>query len=325
MDKPPHTPARPPRELSAAISRPVDETPWRGYRHPAYAATLAGHGTPLRLASSGGWVLERSIPRSPRRDAMSLYPFLSCRSWHGLADDLAWLRQRDLVSLTLVSDPMLADTERAVFEHFDIARPFKTHYLCDLSKPDPEIASRHHRYYARKAARVLEVDVASRPADHLDEWCGLYAGLVDRHGIRDLRRFSRSSFAALLDMPGLFLFRALKHGRGVGAQIVLLQGETAQVHLAAFTQEGYHAGASYLLDRATQEYLRPRVRYLNWGGGRGTGDAEAEDGLAAYKRGWSTDRRTSYLLGRIFDRPAYETLSRQATTYFPAYRSGEFA
>jgi len=56
--------------------------------------------------------------------------------------------------------------------------------------------------------------------------------------------------------------------------------------------------------------------------------AEEESGLSRFKRGWSTGVRTAYFCGRIFDEKRYQEIREQrslpATSYFPAYRLGEF-
>ena len=67
---------------------------------------------------------------------------------------------------------------------------------------------------------------------------------------------------------------------------------------------------------------------MNWGGGSSLANLK-KDGLAQYKRGWSTQQRTSYILGTVFNQTAYaqlckEACSDQTATYFPAYRSDEF-
>ena len=310
------------------MNEPGHDAEYLGYRHPEYALSLAEFGRPRALPLSGGWVLERPIAHARQRDAMGLYPLFHCRDWDALPDDLAGLRRDGLVSLVMVTDPLLDDRQRGAFRHFDLARRFKTHYLSELDAPPERIASRHHRYYARKAARNLEVDVPAAPLAHLDEWCGLYAALVARHGIGDLRAFSREGFRRVLSMPGVILYRALEHGRTVGAQIVLLQGEVAFAHLAAFTDEGYRQGASYLLDWAALEHLRGRAARINWGGGTGL-EADDASGLAGYKQGWATARADAYLLGAVLDRDAYESLSgtgeQPDSAYFPSYRAGEFA
>jgi hypothetical protein len=303
------------------------ETELLGYRHPEYALSLVEYGRPRELEKSGGWLLERSIPGTAHRDAMGLYPLFHCRDWHGLPDDLQTLRQEGLISLVVVSILPRAELDLAVFNHFDVVRPFKTHYLADLGRLPDETASRHHRYHARKAAKVLEVDVPGAPLAYLDEWCMLYSAFASRLAISDLRVFSRVAFERLLAIPGVILFRALRHGQPVGAQIILIQDDVAFAHLAAFTEEGYKCGASYFLDRHAMEYLRGRASYLNWGGGTGLEDAD-QSGLARYKQGWSTERRTAYLLGAVLDRAVYERLNarvgRESPTYFPRYRAGEF-
>jgi hypothetical protein len=259
---------------------------------------------------------------------MGLYPLFPCRDWHALPEDLNDLRAAGLASLTLVTDPLLGEAEREVFKYFDLVRPFKTHYLSSLEEPPERTVSSHHRYYARKAARELEVDVPASPSTSLDEWCTLYGQLTERHGVSDMRVFSREAFGCLLTLPGIVYYRALWQGRAVGAQIILIQDNVAFAHLAAFTDEGYRHGASYLLDWYALEHLRGRVRYVNWGGGSGLEDAD-KSGLARYKRGWATLRRTSYLLGAVLDQDCYARLVRNSghedARYFPQYRAGEFA
>lgn len=298
-----------------------------GYRDPSYVASLAAEGMPRQLPGADGWIIERAIPDSPLRDAMGPYPLFSCTDWRALPDDLRALRESGLVSLVLVSDPFLGEAAGEAWRGFDMIRPFKRHYIADLEQSPCRTVSRHHRYYARRAERDVEVEVAEQPLAHLDEWCGLYDRLVARHGIGDLRAFSRAAFARLLQVPGVVLFRALSQGRAVGAQIVLVQDDVAHAHLAAFSDEGYDLGASYALDWRALEYLRGRARYLDWGGGVGAPDA-ATDGLARYKEGWSTHTRLAYLLGAVLRPEEYAGLCRAREVaggdYFPAYRQGEY-
>ena len=53
------------------------------------------------------------------------------------------------------------------------------------------------------------------------------------------------------------------------------------------------------------------------------------DGLSRFKEGWSSDTRTAYFCGHIFDRDRYAELTSDIniseTDYFPAYRKGEFS
>jgi len=298
----------------------------RAYLHPSYVGSLAGHGSPRRLTNSGGWILEREIPGSHRRDAMGPYPVFCCDDWHGLAADLDELRDSGFVSVVAVTDPMLDAATPAELGAFDVARPFKTHYLTDLTVPSEQAVSGHHRSCVRRAARKLDWDRPHDTPAHLEEWCALYEHLAARHAITGLRRFSVEAFRAMLALPGAILMRALYQGKVVGAQLFLIHDNVAHAHLAAFDETGYRLGASYLLDWAALDELRHRVRYINWGGGAGLAETDTS-GLAQYKQGWATDRRITYLLGSILDRAAYNRLTgldNADSSYFPAYRTGEF-
>ena len=302
------------------------ETTHLGYRHPDFARSFIGHGTPHELVHSEGWIIQRSIAGTPYYDAMGPYPLFQCHHWNRLPDDLEALRATELISLVMVSDPMLSDTERQVFGHFDMARPFKTHYLTDLELPYEQSVSSHHRYYVRKASKVLDIDIPKEPIVHLDEWCILYKHLMKHHNCSDIRTFSREGFRLLLEMPGVILLRALKDGKSVGALVIMLSGDVAHLHLMGFTPEGYQDGVTYFLIKQAMNTLRDRVRFMNIGGGTGTGATDTDtDGLTLYKQGWSTERRTTYLLGAILNRTIYEQLekgnSASASNYFPRYRA----
>ena len=294
-----------------------------GYRHPGYAQSLSMHGQPLALPDCGGWVLERPLPDGTGRDAMGPYPIFSCRDWHALERDVDSLARRDLLTLTLVTDPVADIPGLELDRCFDIVRPFKTHFFAELDRPSEQIPSRHHAYYARRAARALRVERAADPSRYLAEWHTLYAALATRHSLDSVRSFSYASFAALLALPDVVMYLARCGERCVGAQLMLIEDDVAHAHLAAFNEEGYALGASYLLDRHVLDDLRGEVSRINWGGGRAA--PNGDDGLVRYKRGWATGEKTSWLLGRIFDHDAYHAAAPADTHYFPAYRHGEFS
>lgn len=295
-----------------------------GYRHPGYARSFAGIGRPRELAHAGGWIIERPVPGTAAHDAMGPYPLFSCADWSGLPDDIAGLRRSGLSSLLLISEPRWQPPDDGWLRSFDVARPFAPHYVARLDRPPGRIVSRHHAYEVRRAARRLAAEIVPRPLDYLDDWVGLYDKLIQRHAIRDLRRFSRAAFAELFALPGVLLLRAYSGERTVGALILILEDDIAYAHLTAFDEEGYRNGASYLLDWLAVEHLAGRAEKIYWGGGQ-VGDP----GLSAYKRGWSTHCENAWLLGTVLDRDAYAALCGQAGKdagghYFPAYRQGEY-
>lgn len=298
-----------------------------GYAHPAYAASLAAYGAPHWLPACQGAILIRPIPAVSQYDAMGCYPLFACRDWNALPDDLAAL-PLPLVSLTLVADPFgnhSLPLLRACFP--DHLIPFKTHFAIDCTQTWPDFVVPHHRRNAHKALGRLSVEHSAAPLAWLDDWTALYAHLIERHAIRGLTRFSRDAFAGQLATPGIHAFRARRGADTVGMALWYVQGEVGYYHLAAYAPEGYALRASFALFWRAIPFFQqfPGVRWLNLGAGAGLQE-QATDGLTRFKRGWSTHTRTAYLCGRIFDPAAYARLTAAgpSTTYFPAYRAGEW-
>lgn len=301
-----------------------------GYAHELYAESLSEFGRPRRLPRCEGWILERSIPGVSDLDALGCYPLFACRDWSELEADLNDIKS-ELVSLSLVTDPF-GDYDRAQLERCfkDVVVPFKEHFVADLSRPARELISKHHRYYAQKAMSSVRVERCAEPASFLDEWTELYANLTERHALKGIKAFSKNAFARQMRVPGLVMLRATTdEGEAIGAHLWFVRGDVAYSHLAAVSPRGYDLMASYALYRFALESFAGEVRWLNFGAGAGVG-TDATDGLTRFKRGWSSETRTAYFCGRIFDRQRYaEILAARelpdSSNYFPAYRQGEFA
>jgi len=301
-----------------------------GYAHPAYADSLAEWGTPRSLPRCQGWILERVIPSTASRDAMGCYPLFSCRDWSQLSGDLHALGG-ELVSLSIVTDPFGDYTPADLSNCFpDVARPYKEHFVVDLSRPAKEFVHAHHQRSARQALGRLTVERCDNPALYLDEWVGFYSTLAARHEIKGLTAFSRESFAKQLAVPGLVMLRATDAtGRGVGQTLWYVHNGVGYYHLGAYSDEGYAVRASFALFRHALDYFAALgLGWLDLGAGAGaTGDGA--DGLTRFKSGWATSTRTAYFCGRVFDREKYDQITRargiSAANYFPSYRAGEFA
>jgi Acetyltransferase (GNAT) domain len=286
-----------------------------GYSSFRYVESLADFGVPRELPLSNGWLLERPV-RDGARDLMGAYPLFACRNWGGLAADLEGL-ERQAVSVVLVADPLGGATDAELRTAFpDVLRDYRQHHVRDLDRPWQ--APAHHRRHIRRAAAALEVEVCAVPANHLEDWTRLYAGLAARHGLVGIRAFSRTAFERQLALPGLVAVRALRAGRTVGMALWLADPPVAHYHLAAYSAEGYEVSASYaLFDLALQHLEGRAVRLVDLGGA-------AADGLERFKRGWANEARTAYLCGRVLDRPVYERLAGgHGAGWFPAYRAGE--
>ncbi len=297
-----------------------------GYQNSQYAASLMHLGTPYALMGSGGWLLARSVPGTDLQDLMGPYPLFACRNWSALHQDLAQVAER-FVCAYLVTDPFGDYAPAALQQCFtDVCRPFKQHVVVDLQRAPLAGMSSHHHRYARKALRHVQVEICEEPARDLSTWVDLYENLVARRGIRGVAAFSDESFARQLQVPGLVSMRAIRGDATVGMVLWYLQGSVGYYHLGAYSEAGYQVWASFGIFRAAIEYFSGRLEWLNLGGAAGA-RTPASDGLARFKSGWSTARRTAYFCGRIFNRAAYHHLVAAHApdgNYFPAYRAGEF-
>jgi Acetyltransferase (GNAT) domain len=298
-----------------------------GYADRQYAYALSEFGTPRELPHCGGWVLERSIDGVGSRDAMGCYPLFSCSDWSRLHTDVNMLAG-DLVTLSLVTDPFGSYDQEYLQTCFDSVVPFKQHFIYDLSQPPDHAVRSHHRYYARRALDTISVEVCTNPLAFLDDWTRLYRMLSDRHQLKDIKAFSTESFAKQLTTPGIVALRAVSQDAVVGGHLWYMQGDVAYSHLTAFSPRGYELMTSYALYWFALQYFAGLVRWLNLGAGAGL-MANSLDGLAQFKRGWSTGTRLAYFCGRIFDHSRYDQIVARtgapATRYFPAYRAGELA
>ena len=232
-----------------------------GYMHQLYAESFLEYGTPRKLTSCSGWVIERQIPDAMAIDAMGIYPLFCCQDWTGLEKDLAELEGR-LVSISLVTDPFGDYTRESLEQTFDVVIPFKDHFAADTRKSLNETVSKSHRRIARRALRDVDVTVCEDPSEFLDEWVQLFSILTKRHDISGLRAFSREAFATQLRVPGIVMFRATHRNETVGLDIWYIQGDVAQGHLVAFSEDGYRLSASYATKWAISEYFADKVRWI---------------------------------------------------------------
>lgn len=297
-----------------------------GFAHPDFARSFEEFGVPRKLVNCGGWLVERSIPGFPETDAMGCYPLFACRDWSQLGRDLDELPD-DLVCIFLVTDPFGQYDEQLLNRNFDLVMPFKKHFVADLRQPATTIVSAHHRKYARRSLRNITVDISDQPLSHFEEWMTLFDNLANRFKVTGMRAFSRSAFQKQLSIPGAYLFRALHNGEAIAAHLWYSVGNVCYGYLVGDTPDGHEQLAAYGLYWSAIEFFSNKVSYLDWGGVAGLADNE-NDGLVKFKRGWSTETRMSYFCGRILDRQKYNYLVEASgvgnTSYFPAYRLGEF-
>ncbi len=297
-----------------------------GYAHADYVGSLSEFGEPFSLPRCAGWLLRRRIPESEWHDAMGPYPLFFCEDWSQIGADLEDLGS-DIVSVVLVTDPFAETDLGQLGSTFDHVVRFKDHYVVDLDQDPGAFVRSSHRVRARRALRSVDVQVADRPWELLGDWQRLFETLCRRHAITGMRAFSRDAFEGQLRIDGLVMFVASARGEVIGLDLWYVDHDIAYGHLAAFSDLGYELGASYATKWTMLEYFTGRVSWVDLMGTAGRSNRN-DDGLAAFKSGWSTGTRPTFLCGRILKPELYDQLARRSgatTDYFPAYRDGELA
>jgi hypothetical protein len=296
-----------------------------GYLCGDYAHALE-LGKARFFPNAQGWWIERRIPDCEWVDGMGVYPMLCCQDWTNLAGDLADI-ERQVVSFAAVVDP-LGDYDEAMLRTCfpDVLFPYKQHYTVDLTQPLENSASKHHRYYSRRALRSLTVKLSASPVDFADIWIGLYSTLAERHRMGGFAAFSSQSLRSQLEVQGMQVFHADdSDGETVGMSLWAMHGDKAYYHLSASNPGGYRLGASYaLVWSALHHFQQTGVKIVNLGAGAGI--AIGSVGLSDFKAGWATGIRTAWFGGRILDAKRYAQLSENSATgiqYFPLYRAKE--
>jgi hypothetical protein len=255
-------------------------------------------------------------------DAVGPYPMTCLDAESDLEAGLESLRGMHLVTVVFVVDGLTGPSPSRLSDTFEVARPFKTHYLVDQVGKRYE-PSAHHRYEIRRA-RQRDLDIRILPLyEILDAWTDLYEDLVRRHDIRGMPQFSRDSFARLAECPGLSAVAAFVADELVSCHLWFEFGGNVWSHLAASSANGYARGAAYAVYDASIIHFADRI--INLGGI--AGDVKgASDGLARFKQGFANGATTAFLIGSVLNRPAYEHICTSLPTstpadYFPRYRA----
>lgn len=297
-----------------------------GYTSEEYIMSQAHLGEPIRTTLGGTRLIQRWIPDTSCFDLAGPYPILCCDDWsdrHGFLGDVRCMQSRQTyVSLTFVADPLGEYDEDEMDDVLDVFRPFKTHYVVNLSNV---MISDHHKRNIDMARRRVKVEISGQASDDLRvaDWVRLYRDLIDHHNITNVAAFPDQSLAQQLFVPGATVFSAFDEEDAIVSMLVFYeQRDRAYYHLGASSQAGYKAKASFaLFDEAIRFYTLRGFPILSLGGAAGLED-DPSDGLARFKRGWAPLTAQSYLCGAVLNREQYDELSKGIPgSYFPLYRS----
>jgi len=296
-----------------------------GYLDKLYALSLLEYGVPVKLNQSESWILERPIARSGYKDAMGCYPIFSCKDWTHLHKDLKDI-DNNLVAFSMVTDPLANFDLNELQKTFpDVCYPYKSHYVISLKDYKKHIISKGHQRNVQKAQNLLTLERIDNPKKYLNKWMELYSALINRHKINGIARFSYNSFKLQFDTLGFVVYTASFINKIVGMVLFFKMDGGVYYHLGAYDEDGYANSASFgIFWQAIQDFAAEGLSWLNLGSGAGL-KAKSNDGLTRFKKGWSSETRTAYFCGKVFDKQIYDDLNSrygQSDHFFPAYRSG---
>jgi len=288
------------------------------YGTETYVEGLASEDGIIDVPEWRTHLLRRSVDRyTGVYDAMGPYPYCPLLADCDLSGGLERLAAAGLVSAVLIPDPLMGPSHDQAAQHFEVCRPFKTHYLV-YQTTRPYEPTKHHRYEIRRGQARCRVEIVPL-RNHLPQWSDLYEGLIARRDISGMAAFSKAYFEVLAADRDLVTFAAWMGERLVGMGLWYPWEGVCTNHLLAVSAEGYANGASYALYDTAIGHFSGQV--LNLGGGAGVSDGAG--GLADFKRGFANDQVTSFIYGAILNKDRYRQLSPTAspTGYFPAYRA----
>lgn len=263
-------------------------------------------------------VLRRPIPASEWEDALGPYPLCLMGGKADLEAGLERMRAAGLVSVALVTDPVTGPSPAHLSAAFALCRPFKRHYLIDRSLGQDRLPASHRRG-RRKALRECEVNALPLQSS-LGDWERLYRGIIGRHRIAGLQKFSPEYFETLAGMPEVEAFAATLGGEIVSMALWVRSPEVVYYHLGASDTRGYEAQAMYGIFAAALEHFAS-APVIHLGGAAGISSDE-EDGLARFKRGFANHEAEAYFCGASLYPERYAALvgAGASDAFFPAYR-----
>jgi hypothetical protein len=288
--------------------------PWRTRE---YAGAFGPPWEPLEVSAWGSFVLTRPIAGTSARDAIGCYPLAGFAPDADIGSGLRQLKDRGLVSIVIVPDPLSSPPLADLARNFSICRPYKVHYCIDRSRPYRP-SSPSHRSTLRKSIGSCQISV-ERLGVRLDQWCALYDNLIIRRGISGVATFSPRFFEKIADHSAFTTFVAQRLGEVVSMAIWVRSANVAYYFLNVSSPLGYAVAAAYATMAAAIEHFKD-VQWLHLGGGAG---GTGRDGLSHFKKGFANTDLTALLCGSVLDARAYAELSSgiAPNAWFPAYRA----
>lgn len=294
-----------------------------------YAKSLHGNAQLIHLPHVDGWVVRRSfkghgVAENITTDLSNPYPMFSCLNLQHIKDDIKILETSSDVSLTLRTDVFDEAIIPKIRSDFDFIRPFKTHYIAELSTPWREFASRNCRRYAAKAEASFQISRVMSPPDYAASLLKLNQTILKRVDVAFNVNLTEDILRQLLALPEVVLFDARNDDGLQGLALYMRYGDNVYAHTLGVTDQGRSDYAVYGLYGHALDYFQDNARAIDFGGNPGMAE-DSENSIGSFKRAWSNKTQVSFICGKVLRPSLYEDLCQSRSVlqgdFFPAYRA----
>jgi hypothetical protein len=219
--------------------------------------------------------------------ATGVRPVASLKPTCDLHGGLNALRETDVASVALVTDPMWCPDVAVLQRSFDVCRPLGDYYVVD--RESTVRFGKRHRNRINRARSVSHIESISL-SDHMGQWLELYQRNVEARRIS--HPCSPRFFERLATMPWLSTVVARVDEEIVSITLWIRHSDTLYFHESASSQEGYEVSSTYAIFADVIE--NTACRYVALGGSPSLRQ-NSLDGVGMFKRGFSNCCLHSYL------------------------------
>lgn len=238
------------------------------------------------------------------KDVYSAYGFGGIELWGAQSSAVYrsftdYLRGQGVVTMYFLSHPCSS------VQHSDVAQPYRTCYLIDLTQSEDELWARlnsGHRYEIKKSLKLTGLEISSDYHLWVNDFIRLYYQTIDRVGASPVYRFSEETLLRLAQHPGSILLGALVDHKLEAAVLLLSEQGIAEYFINAATPSGKFL-TRLLLWKGMIQLKMDGNQIFNLGGG-----ATESDDLDTFKRRFGGHAAAVYLVKDILNQDEYASL-----------------
>lgn len=290
-----------------------------GFYQAGYSESL---GPNILLTHSDSYLNKRVIGTTDHYDLVSPYPMFAGRNFSAIGQDIRSLSETDAVSMTIRSDAFFEKTVGQTESVWGWFRPFKTHYITNLSKPWRDTAARNAKRYEERARRTFTFSEVLNPAFYASDLRRLNSIIVNRKRGTNTKIIAEKVLKHQLGLSGARLFKASNSNGIQGLAFFMVTEKRAYAYMIGATDEARSNNVIYGLYGFALDIFQNEMDNVDFGGVPGTSDDQSHP-IAQFKQLWTNETAQSFICGKVFRPDVYKKLSEAHPTshanFFPAY------